>query len=342
MLVLLSSDYSPRYKQDVLRCLATPTGGTVQFRYDKVHISDGVLEQLGGKLSLPAPAIVCSVATKGIGPLTIVPVRAVDIVNAREHGSTVSVVLRMKEIVQADPAKFTAAIDKMSAGASPRKKTEDASPEGKYFFYIDTLPEGCEQKSNLRIWEQTVTGLREQQAYQDEVFFWTVVGIQREGEHLDPGTLHSVPDHLSAGSNFEVLIYHYQPRGGQKPNSRLELKVGPSVDLVVPPDAAVDSRYDFKTWTCRTSSNMQASHESWLRIRTSGDWELDIPIRIASAWTRWILRAIVTGVLLAIPSITAVVPQPLSGWEKAELCGAAALFGFFAALAATFNIDRLG
>jgi hypothetical protein len=339
MFVLLSSDYSPRYKQDVLRCLAAPIGATVQFRYDKVHVSDSVLKKLNG--TFPASAVVSSVATKGIGPLTLVPVRAVNVTSIREHGSTVSITLQMKEIIKADPAKFTEALDKLSGGESPRKRSEEASPEGKYFFEIANLPEGVQQDASLKTWEQTVSLLRDQHAYQDESFFWTIIGLQKEGEHLDSKALHPLPDTLPAGSGFDVLLYHYQPRSGQRPNSRLELSVGPEIDLVVPPDTAVDSRYDLKTWSCRTTSRSQAAHRSWLRIKTPNAWELEIAVEIASAWTRWILRAIVTGGLIAIPSIAALVPQTLPAVQKYELYGVAVLFGFFAALAATYRIERL-
>src|SRR4051794_14477891 len=133
MFVLLSSDYSPRYKQDILRCLAAPVGASIQFRYDRVHLSKSVLKQLG-KLRYPANAVVGSVASKGIGPLTLVLVRAVEIVALREHGSTVSVILKMNDIVNAEPATFTTALDSSSHGESPRKKSEESSPEGKYFF----------------------------------------------------------------------------------------------------------------------------------------------------------------------------------------------------------------
>jgi hypothetical protein len=174
MLILLSSDYSPRYKQDILRCLAAPIGATVQFRYDRVHISDSVLTQFRSA-RYPMAASVCSVASKGVGLLKLIPVRAVDILLTREHGSTVSVALKMKDVLLAEPDAFTKALDGLSKGQSPRKESEGSSPVGKYFFEIDALPHDVQQGSSLKIWEQTVALLREQQGYEDEPFFWTIL-----------------------------------------------------------------------------------------------------------------------------------------------------------------------
>lgn len=340
MFILLSSDYSPRYKQDILRCLAAPIGATVQFRYDKVHISESVLEQITGATCSGA-ALVCSVATKGVDLLRIIPVRLVGILSTREHGSTVSVTLKMEALLQAEPESFTQSLDQLSGGKSPRKKSEEAAPEGKYFFEIAHIPTNVQQGSSLRNWEQTVTLLRDQHAYQDEPFFWTMIGLQKQNEILDTTVLHPIPDALAPSSNFDVLLYHYQPKGGQKPNSKLELTVGPDIEMVVPPDTSVDSRYDLKTWACRTAANTQATHRSWVRIRTAGTWDLDIAVSIAGAWRRWILRAIVTGILIAIPAVTAIAPQSLPTDQKYQLYAGAVLFGFLAGLVATYKIDRL-
>jgi hypothetical protein len=62
MFVLLSSDHSPRYKQDILRCLASPVGADIQFRYDRALLSDSVRRQIG-EFKRPAETVVCSVVT---------------------------------------------------------------------------------------------------------------------------------------------------------------------------------------------------------------------------------------------------------------------------------------
>jgi hypothetical protein len=250
------------------------------------------------------------------------------------------VIFKVKEIATAEPASFTAALDSSSNGQSPRKKSEDASPEGKYFFEVSDLPQ-VDQGLSLTIWEQAITNLRNQHAYQDEPFFWTIVGIQKTGQSFDASILHALPEKLSPGSDFDLLIYHYQPRGGAAPNAKLELSVGPEIEIVVPPDLKVDSRYDLKVWSCRTAANTQSSRKSWFRVNTSAGWELDVAVTIAGAWKRWIARALATGVLIAVPSILALVPQSIPQDQKYTYYGMAVLFGFLAGLVATYKIERL-
>jgi hypothetical protein len=167
------------------------------------------------------------------------------------------------------------------------------------------------------------------------------LGIQTEGDQLCTEGLHVVPDTLPSGTGFDILLYHYQPKGGLSPNTKLELTVGPDIDVVVPPDIFVDSRYDLKSWSCRTTANTQITQKSWIRIRTGDAWDLDIAVCVAGAWLRWVLRAVVTGILIAVPSIAAVAPQTLPTDQKHMLYGVSIVFGFLAGLVATYKIERL-
>ncbi len=49
MFLLLSSAARPRYREDILRCVAAPVGGTIQFRYQKKWIACDSLKSLNGK-----------------------------------------------------------------------------------------------------------------------------------------------------------------------------------------------------------------------------------------------------------------------------------------------------
>jgi hypothetical protein len=86
LLFLLSSDASPRYKQDILRCLAAPIGTSVQFRYDKIYIPGDLFKKLSDEAAqFPMGGIVCSVASTGHGVLPIVPIRTVKVQKPRIH-----------------------------------------------------------------------------------------------------------------------------------------------------------------------------------------------------------------------------------------------------------------
>ncbi len=307
MLILLSSDYSPRYKQDILRCLAAPKGSAVQFRYDKAHIPDDVLNKLASPTTqFPLEGIVCSVASNGIGILAIVPVRMVKVQRPRVHGETISLTLIADQIVFADPIQFTSELDILSSNKSPRIKQSGGNPEGSYLFEAKT-PSKVEIGSSVSLWERTVSALREQHAYKDEPFFWVALGIEGANETLDTSELHNWRVAIKPRRQYRLLIYHFQPRGGARPNSRMEVSFGDLLQSVVPPDTKIDSRYDLKSWWFTISDGSQRPRPTWLRIRTADSWDMDLTLTVeASYW-----RPIVSGALVAVPAILALVPQTL-------------------------------
>jgi hypothetical protein len=341
VLVLLSSDYSPRYKQDVLRCVSAPINAVVQFRYDQVHVTRALLGKLA-TMTLPAKAIVCSVATKGTGLLNLVPIRAVEVTTIRTHGSTISVLLKMGNVLYTESTSFTSEMASLSGDATPRKTTEEASPTGSYFFETNALPAQLQEGVTLALWEKMVTTLRSQHAYTDEPFFWTVIGVERnDGDARDVTSLRGWPESLGAGQDMRLLAYHLQPKGGPKPDSKLQLSAGRGLEIISPPSMSVDSRYDLKEWAFQTTSSSTRAIATWLRMRVADTWDLDLQVRIRPSYWRRIGRASVTGLLISAPSIAAILPQNLTTKQKVWLMIIAIVAGVLAGFAATFKIDRV-
>jgi len=309
VLFLLSSDYSPRYKQDILRCLAAPIGSAVQFRYDRVHISSDVLTSLTNSTTrFPLDGIVCSVSSKGFGVLPLVPVRKVKVQKPRVHGETISIPLVMGEVALAYSATdFTDELDKLTGGKTPRIKQDGQSPEG-YYFFDSRQPGNVEIGTSVSIWERTVSTLRDQHAYKDEPFFWVALGVEDANTPLDPSALHPWPREIEPRHQYRLLIYHFQPRGGTRPNSKMEVTFGDPLQSIVAPDTAIDSRYDLKGWWFGTGDGKSRPQPTWLRIRTADSWDLDLTITVGSSY--W--RPVISGALVAVPAILALIPQPLT------------------------------
>jgi hypothetical protein len=341
MFYFLSSDYSHRYKEDILRCVAAPIGANVQFRYDKVHISPEALSSLiGTEAVFPSEGIVCSVGSNGVRVLPMVPVRKVLLLSCRSHGTSVSLILRMQEFVSADVNTFTADLHSMTNQSTPRRRAEGENPVGAYCFKTKSLPGGVQTGNTLEIWERTVTALREQNAYEDEPFFWVMLGMESEDSTVDTDSMHSIPAHLNSNQTYRLLIYHFQPRGGQKPNSTMGVTFGSALQSVVPPDTSIDSRYDLKYWTFKTEGNPQTRQETWLRVKTAETWELDLPLSVNPAYKSWIYRSLIAGPMVAAPAILAIFPQQIDFFIKLFLSTLAIIFGVLASLAATFKIEK--
>jgi hypothetical protein len=336
LLFLLSSDSSPRYKQDILRCLSAPTGTTVQFRYDRVHLPGDLFKKVTDDATqFPMEGIVCSVASKGNGLLPIVPVRRVQVRKPRIHGETISIALVVGEVVLADSAQFTKDLDELSKHKSPRVKGAGEAPEGSYFFEAD-VPGGTEVGSSVSLWERTVSGLREQHAYKEEQFFWIALGIENANTPLDTSILHSWPTRIDPRRQYRLLIYHFQPRAGARPDAKMEVTWGSLLQSVAPPDTKIDSRYDLKSWWFSTSDNTQRPQATWLRIRTAEVWDMDLTITIGAAF--W--RPVVSGALVAVPAILALVPQNLDVATKLLLGAGGVAVGIFSSFLASGRSDK--
>jgi hypothetical protein len=336
VLFLLSSDYSPRYKQDILRCLAAPMGSAVQFRYDKVHIPSSVFTKLTSTATtFPLEGIVCSVASKGNGVLPIVPVRKVKVEKPRVHGETISVALVVGQVVLASPTDFTSGLDRLSSNQIPRIKEGAQNPEGFYLFEAET-PDKVEVGSSVSLWERMVIALREQHAYKDEPFFWTTLGIESTQQTLDTSAFHSWPISVEPRRQYRLLIYHFQPRGGPRPDSKMEVTFGNLLQSVTPPDTKIDSRYDLKSWWFSTSDNAPRPQTSWLRIRTADSWDMDLTLRIGASY--W--RTLASGALVAVPAILALIPQNLEVQTKLALSAVGVAVGIFSSFLAASRVDK--
>lgn len=260
--------------------------------------------------------IVCAVASKGVGVLPIVPVRKVMVQRPRVHGQTISVALTIDRVVSANSAAFTAELDTLSNSRSPRIKEEGQNPEGAYFFEAG-VPTNIEIDASVSTWEQTVSTLREQLAYKDEPFFWVALGIESTEEELNTSRLNLWPSEIEPRQQYRLLIYHFQPRGGSRPDSKMEVSFGNLLQSVVPPDTKIDSRYDLKRWSFSTTDNVQRPQPTWLRIRTAEAWDIDLTVLVGASY--W--RPVISGALVAVPAILALVPQNLP-WETKSLLGA--------------------
>ena len=114
MLILLSSALRPRYKDDILRCLAAPPGTKLRFRYEDRLIEPSLRD--GRKTG---EAIVCFLdeKTAGTSEAFLIPIRAVVIEKINVHGTTRTLDLCLREFVYAENLKeFVELVVEMNKG----------------------------------------------------------------------------------------------------------------------------------------------------------------------------------------------------------------------------------
>jgi hypothetical protein len=340
LLVLLSSAHSPRYREDILRCLAAPVGSEVQFRYDKQWIVEDLLEKVTPHLaSGGVVGAVCYIDLDGEGVLTMIPVRAVEVTRIHMHGRSVSLVLKMGGIHYADPTIFTKETFAASGSLSPQKHGVNIS--GKYFFEVSTMPSSLKTGFTVGDWEKAVTLLRDQPAFKDEPFYWTTIGILQEGGAIDSNRLGVWPEQPLT-REFDVLIYHYLPKPSPRIDSKLSVTGGGALEPSGPAEVDIDSRYDLKRWRFLPKPNSYGSRETWLRIRTADRWNLDLRIRIKGPFGATLIKAVVAGTLIAIPTVVSAMTQKdITVTAKLWVAAVSLVAGVLAACAVVFSIEKL-
>jgi hypothetical protein len=327
MLLLLSSSKRKRYRDDILRCIATPQGCRVQFRYSKDLVEDAVWERYTdyeGK-----DGIVCSVDLDTVGRVCpLVPVRTVTVERIYRHGTTMTLVLVMGALALTNNVdEFSSEIDAKSGGKAPRNKElrdEARGSTGKFFFNAGDVG-NLRQETSIENWQAITAMLFTQPGYKEEPFFWTVLGLFPDASG-DPAVrvdrLTAWESSLDADCDYALEIYVYHPLTDRwKPEgARLRLTSQPSIQTNYPLDVLVDSPYDVKRWRFRvSSSSLVGTQKGWLRIgpitknaeteATAPDWEIDLPICVRSAWWRFMLRSAMIGVLIAAPAVISILLQ---------------------------------
>lgn len=318
MFLLLSSAASPRYKQDILRCLAAPMNARIQFRYARELVAPAVLDQISRHANQPGPlgdGLVCFLNTQPDGLLPLYPVRKVRIETVTVHGSTLSLALRMQDFAHhQNPADFTEHVSSATSGLSPHKDNQGVV-QGPYFF---SVPDNAQQPPlgglslghSIALWETVARQLQGTDTFQGEAFFWTVLGVS-DPVHAVTGEegFHAWDDDLQPSVSRALLIYHYRPQGEDMPGAELLVQVGGPLEGRSPEKIEIDSSYDLKRWLFRTDAKDWRTHYGWIRIRSNDQWNLDLPANLPGSWFSLAGKAILAGTFIAGPSIASTVLQ---------------------------------
>jgi len=318
MYIVLSSAATPRYRQDILRCLAAPLGATVQFRYAKKYVANDVLQEIEGRPDNAAPlgeGIVCFIDGQPAGVSPLFPVRKILIEAVVNHGSTISLTLRMQGFAFAEAPAFTKAVDAASKNASPRKN-EEGKLSGKFFFAVPSSQrgpaiEGLSVDETIAQWERIVEYLQGTATFADEPFFWTVLGLGMPSQKSPRDERFRIWEEKLQPNVYRcLLIYHYRPQsGGELPDAGLTVKVGGPVESASPEEIGLDSRYDLKRWFFRTDARDQSTHYGWIRIRSNKTWDLDLPAILPGSPFGLIAKVFGAGIFIAAPAIISLIDR---------------------------------
>jgi hypothetical protein len=300
MFLLLSSAAQPRYREDILRCLAAPLGATIQFRYRKQWIECQSPESLIGKEGL-----VCFADDSRTEQLLLNPVRQVTIEHVSVHGTTASLILKMGDFAYAKTEDFSVQISNIAGAYHPRK--ENGASHGKWIFSVDeTKLTGIIRNKSLTTWQNIVEELANKPQFKNEPFYWTVVGIEPIAKPgIDYSECLAWSDRLPRNSLQNLLIYHYFP--ANKPSESkvpvLTLSSGGCIHAISSTEVRIDSPYDLRRWRFQAQATDHSPKPGWIDIRDPSGWTIELTI--VTEWNLWVLGFLVflLGASLAAPHI---------------------------------------
>jgi hypothetical protein len=138
MLLFLSSGARSRYREDIVRTLALPSGGRLQFRYDLSIVDETVINDTKSGKLLGQRALVCYLWNRAEGaPPEYVPCRAVEVTAAEIVGSSFVVLFKVGDYAKlTGKSDFVSSIEDENRPKLPRWEREGAKFKLRGLFVI--------------------------------------------------------------------------------------------------------------------------------------------------------------------------------------------------------------
>ena len=263
MIVFLSSSARPRYADDIVRMLALPHGGQMQFRYSANWLADDVRARVPGEMLADEYALVCFVADGAAAiPYELVPVRFARIIRAEQVGTSYILTLA----ADAFAAGVTDASLRAAMTAADKARLPSAAKVANELYAInaDFTPQPHKRRS-FDAFEATATALGRHSSFATEqTAFFTVRQISKVsgrswfGTWASPNGIDQGAFSLKTGKRYECEVYCLRlfenppdAQGNKPPLKELALVAEANDDSIQFASArrsVIDSRYDVKRY----------------------------------------------------------------------------------------------
>lgn len=339
MLILLSSGARRRYRDDIVRALAHPSGTRLRFRYGEEYVEPSVLaDARNGKL-VGREAVVTHLADQTEGrPALLIPCRFATIANATMVGTSLVITLTAGAYVQRlDDAALRTLMSEDERALLPNQGSDATRPPGKFAFEIQAplTSKSAPQAAEMRAFEETTKALRAAKFAADEppMAFYAIrnllklsSGAEGDDEAIAPMSGRYI---LQSGSRYALDVYSYSPDGDEKPSdaSTLVIEADDSdVKFGSETSAKLDSRYDLNRFRFSVEQRI-ATLPSGLRValgvptqidgKTVQEKRCDVTLELRFQSSNWLAagRIIVIAIGTAGPAIVAAAGKP--GWSLA-------------------------
>jgi hypothetical protein len=245
MFICLSSGARPRYRQDILRAIAMPSGMRLQFRYTNNIVAPKIIDRIhtGSVKGEKALIAYCDQHDPNVTP-EFIPCRYATIEEAEIHGLTVSLVLSLEDFAYTkDIARFNGGL-RQAVPSLPVWQPDSSYPAGYYWLETKRDPDII-RSLQVEVWEKIVHQLSQRVDFQLENCYYTILGLYIGGSET---AISSQEDcfHLAADNKYEIRVYHFIPEQQSNVSSlRFEAKTE-WITFLRNPVLTIDSPYDLK------------------------------------------------------------------------------------------------
>jgi hypothetical protein len=345
MLLFLSSGARNRYRDDIVRSLALPEGGFLQFRYDISIVDAKILESTKSGQLLNRDALVCYIWTGAIGaPTDFVPCRLARVTGAEIVGSSFVVRFEVAGYVQLGKGiDFLALLSEEDRQKTPKWERDADTFRRKGLFAITLKSQpNLNTSKELDAFESIVKKLRSFSDFSGDKArqFFAVMGVDsviRDSQGREIYDKMHLLLHgsfiLKSGLEYEMRVYVFAPDVGptasiretliniDSENKLLEFPQGKSCEI--------DSEYDVKRFRFITQKNIYTfSGALTLFVGTAEERSCDIII--PAVFERDFKVGIIRMVLITIGSS---VPAMLAAQATEKLSPGLGLIMLIAAAA---------
>jgi hypothetical protein len=330
MLLLLSSGARARYREDIVRCLALPSGGHLQFRYDLTIVDDTIVNDTASGKLVGQSALVCYLWNRTEGaPTEFIPCRMVEIVRAEIVGSSFIVLFEVGPYPKFDDEVRFATLIPDDLQRLPRWERDGAAFKlcGLFAVALGSKPI-FNTSSELNAFEGVVKKLSRFTDFSADKpsQFFAVIGVRNVKLDFDGNEIyekiassrHGSYD-LNSGDEYELLIYVFAPdRGPIAEISETAIHVQSENKLIEFPltkSREIDSEYDLKRFRFFTEKSLWRITAALIVFTHSkhavdeGSCDIAVPVVFKG---RWMEGAIRTGLIAFGSSVPAMLAAAAS------------------------------
>lgn len=345
MLVLLSSSARRRYRDDIVRILACPSGTDVRFRYSAKYIESSCASKYIQTGAPKIEGLVCHIAQLPDNGLILVPCRFVTVIKTERVGTSVVFTLRVAEFVKSlDDAGLRRLLEPSESELLPT----GANLQGSFVFEISSALEPFKAAENdaMEAFEATTAKLQESAKFEGHqpIAFFNVRHLQEAtgGVILKP---QEGRYELKSGCRYFLDVYSYSPEGESNPSEATTLSASADnseLNFSSGTVASLDSRYDLNRFAFSTEQRL-FEIPAGLRLalgipKTSGNADIEqrcdimLDLRFRGSLQLALARIIVI-------AIGTSAPAALAAFSAKNLSvGLTLLMFFFAFVAGTASV----